>query len=290
MEAISANELIAAHRAAGRRFTADGIESYAWEEGSGPPVVLVHGIPSSAFVYRKMLAPLAEGGLRAVTFDFPGSGLAARPRDYDYSATGLVRFLDRALAALGIERCHLVLHDIGGPIGCEWAARHPDRVLSLTLSNTVLNMADHRDPLLVRLARPPFLGALYVAATPTRVYSLLFRRNAVLDQSAISDAEIEAHAKLLTWGDRGRAFRKVNRGWQVPAKEAWLREELPRRPYPAQLVWGRNDPILTERYWKAAQEILGAGEPLLLPARHFLQEDRAPAFADAVVSLAADAA
>ena len=43
-----------------------------------------------------------------------------------------------AVDALEIERCHLVVHDIGGPIGCEWAIRNPDRVLSVTALNTLL--------------------------------------------------------------------------------------------------------------------------------------------------------
>jgi pimeloyl-ACP methyl ester carboxylesterase len=49
----------------------------------------------------------------------------------DYSWSGLARWSARAIDALGIDRCHLVVHDIGGPIGFEWAIAHPERVLSL---------------------------------------------------------------------------------------------------------------------------------------------------------------
>ena len=101
-------------------------------------MVLLHGVPASSFLYRKVIPQLADQGLRAIAFDFPGLGLADRPQPFDYSWSGLARWLGEAIDALGLDRCHLVVHDIGGPIGCEWAVRNPDRVLSLTALNTDL--------------------------------------------------------------------------------------------------------------------------------------------------------
>src|SRR3990172_10463129 len=85
-------ELIQAHRDAGRRFEAGGVGSFVREQGSGPAVVLLHGVPSSAYLYRKVVPLVAAEGLRAVAFDYPGLGLADRPEDYDYSWSGLARF------------------------------------------------------------------------------------------------------------------------------------------------------------------------------------------------------
>src|SRR4051812_2993981 len=112
-------QLLDIHSASGRRFEAGGVRSFVREQGSGPEVVLVHGVPTSSFLWRKVMPPLADQGLRAVAFDFPGLGLADRPERFDYSWSGLARWLGEALDVLELDRVHLVVHDIGGPIGCE---------------------------------------------------------------------------------------------------------------------------------------------------------------------------
>src|SRR5688500_18178684 len=90
-------EAIAAHQAAGRRFAAGGVSSFVRDEGRGAAVVLVHGVPSSSFLYRKVVPALARQGLRAVAFDFPGLGLAERPESFDYSWSGLSGWMGEAL-------------------------------------------------------------------------------------------------------------------------------------------------------------------------------------------------
>ena len=141
-----ARDAIDVHRAAGRRFAAGGTTSFVREQGQGAPVVLLHGVPSSSFLYRKVIPVLAQQGLRGVAFDFPGLGLADRPDDFDYSWSGLARWTGEAIDALGIERCHLVVHDIGGPIGFEWAIHNPDRVHSLTALDMMLELVGFRRP------------------------------------------------------------------------------------------------------------------------------------------------
>lgn len=60
-----------------------------WRNGTGEPVVCLHGVPASAFLYRKLLPELSAKGLEGVAFDLPGLGLAERPADFDYSWSGL---------------------------------------------------------------------------------------------------------------------------------------------------------------------------------------------------------
>jgi haloalkane dehalogenase len=64
-------EAIEQHRRASREFEAGGIRGFVREQGDGDPVVLMHGIPVSSFLYRKVLPLLAERGLRGVAFDLP---------------------------------------------------------------------------------------------------------------------------------------------------------------------------------------------------------------------------
>src|SRR5918992_5827416 len=105
---MTSAEVVERHRAAGHQFHAAGLQSFAFEQGRGDPVVCVHGVPSSSFLYRKVISELAARGLRGVAFDLPGLGLADRPGDYDYTWSGLGRFCTTAVDALGLERFHLV--------------------------------------------------------------------------------------------------------------------------------------------------------------------------------------
>ncbi len=124
----------------GRPFRAAGVGSFVREGGAGDPVVLMHGLPSSSFLYRKVIDHLAAHGLRGVAFDLPGLGLAERPGDFDYTFAGLGRWAAAALDQLGLDRFHLVVHDAGGPVGFEMVTGQADRVRSLTLLNTVVAM------------------------------------------------------------------------------------------------------------------------------------------------------
>ena len=56
-----------------------------WRAGSGPTVVCLHGMPTSAYLYRKVLPELASRGLEGVAMDFPGLGFAERPAAFDYT-------------------------------------------------------------------------------------------------------------------------------------------------------------------------------------------------------------
>jgi haloalkane dehalogenase len=281
---------IESHEAAGRRFEAGGVRSFVREEGSGPAVVLLHGVPSSSFLYRKLVPLLAAEGLHAVAFDYPGLGLADRPEDFDYTWSGLARFTGEALEALGIERCHLVVHDIGAPVGGEWAVRNPDRVLSLTALNSMLDVATFRQPWSMRPFSIRGLGELYLRSTTRYALAALIYLQAIKDRSATPRAEVYAYYDLLKREDGGRAFLRIMRGFELTEeKQRLLWEGLAERPYPAQVVWGVEDPALTEKHRLVVQDVLGVDDPILLPAKHFLVEDQAPAVAGAIAALASRA-
>lgn len=276
-------DLLAIHSAAGRRFVAGGVRSFVREQGSGPDVVLLHGVPTSSFLYRKLLPQLADQGLRALALDFPGLGLADRPERFDYSWSGLARWLGEAIDALELDRCHLVVHDIGGPIGCEWAIRNPERIVSLTVLNTDLCPASFRRPWTMHPFSVRGLGELWLWATPRPLFAALFRLQGIADRTAISRAEIYAHHALLTHGDRGRAFLRIMRGFELTQqKQRFLGDGLGARPYPARIIWGRHDPALGLDHLEGVKRVLGVDDPVLLAAKHFLQEDQAPALAGAI--------
>lgn len=284
----AACEAIEVHQAAGRRFEAGGVWSFVREQGQGAPVVLFHGVPTSSFVYRKVIPVVAEQGLRAVAFDFPGLGLADRPAGFDYSWSGLARFTGEALDALGIERCHLVVHDIGGPIGCQWAVGSPERVLSLTVLNSMLGLAAFRRPWTMAPFAVRGLGRIWLGALNPWGFAQLFYLQGIAKRSAVPRSDAYAHYQLLTRADGGRAFLRIMRGFELgEAKQRALWEGLRQRPYPARIVWGERDPAIGLDQLRLAQEALGVDDPIRLPAKHFVQEDHATAVAQAIADLAA---
>jgi len=279
-------EAIEAHRAAGREFEAGGVRSFVREQGDGEPVVLMHGIPVSSFLYRKVLPLLAERGLRGVAFDLPGLGLAEKRADFDYTWTGLGGWTGAAVDALGIERCHLVLHDIGGPIALEWALRNRERVQTLTVLDTLVDVAHFRRVWTMDLAAPPLLGPLWVATIRPPVARWLFYLQGIADRSATPSHEVDAHLALLHRDGGGRTFRQIVRGFELtPEKERFYVEGLREAGWPSTIVWGERDPALGEDRRRVIEEALGV-EATILPAKHFLQEDQAPAVAGAIADLA----
>jgi haloalkane dehalogenase len=281
------DQLIAEHESAGRRFRAGGVESFVREAGDGVPVVCLHGVPSSSFLYRKVNDELATRGLRGIAFDFPGLGLAERPEDFDYSWSGLARWSGRAIDELGIDRCHLVIHDIGGPVGAEWAVRNPDRVLSLTVLNTPLNVATFHRPWSMHPFSIARVGELYLRSMSRFALVQLFYLQGIGDRTAVSRDEIGVYYDLLKREDGGRAFLKIMRGFELTEeKQDLLWSGLAERPYPAAVVWGKDDPALGMDLCQIACDVLDVDEPTLVPAKHFLQEDQAQAIADAVAAIA----
>ena len=279
-------ETIERHRAAGREFEAAGVRSFVREEGEGDPVVLMHGIPASSFLYRKVLPLVAGRGLRGIAFDLPGLGLAERPRDFDYSWSGLGRWTGEAIDALGIDRCHLVLHDIGGPIAMEWAARNRERVRTLTVLDTLLAVEGFRRHWTMAMLSPPLIGRALLETNRGPLARWLFYSNGIGDRSATPAHDVDAYFALLRGSDGGRAFQKIVRGFEPTAeKERLYMEALSEAGWPARILWGSDDPALGEADRREIERALGV-EARVVPAKHFLQEDQAQAVAGTIAGIA----
>jgi pimeloyl-ACP methyl ester carboxylesterase len=117
-----------------RTVRAGGANFSYLEAGSGPPLVLLHGIGSAAVSFRYQLEALSDR-FRVVAWDAPGYGASTplaveHPDASDYAAA-----LDAWLGALGIEHYHLAGQSLGTLIAARFAAEQPMRVLSLTLAS-----------------------------------------------------------------------------------------------------------------------------------------------------------
>ena len=277
-----------AHRNAGATFTAGGIGSFLRTEGYGEPVVCIHGMLGSSFGYRKLLRELAARGFRGIAWDLPGFGLADRPAAHDYSWTSLGHFCADAVDTLNLDRFHLVVHDIGGPVGFELAAARPGRIASLTILNTVVDVIGWTPPWTMRPFRWPLIGELWAAGMAPPAFRFLMRLQGIGDFSRVSKAEINAYLALMKGNDRGHAFLKVSRSAQATARKQELyRRVVGSRSYPVQVVWAAQDPAMpVGTYGEKARAAAGLSAIDRIPGKHFPQEDQAPAIAARIAAIA----
>jgi pimeloyl-ACP methyl ester carboxylesterase len=105
------------------------------DEGTGEPVVMLHGNPTWGYVYRNFIAPLSANR-RSVVPDHMGFGRSDKPLDEGrYRLTRHVENLTTLLLALDLRDTTLVMQDWGGPIGFGFATEHPERIKRLVILN-----------------------------------------------------------------------------------------------------------------------------------------------------------
>lgn len=284
------SEHVDAHRAAGRMVTADGTTTFVRAQGEGPEVLCLHGVPVSSYLYRKVLPELAARGCRGIAFDLPGLGFADRTPHLDHSWTGMARWAAHLVDELGLDGVHLVVHDIGGPVGLLLAAHLGGRVRSVTLLNTIVDPVTFRPPPVMRPFTVPGLGELWLRATVDPAFVRLLRWQGVADRSVPAE-ELLAHRRLLLAEDGGRAFLRIMRSFEHTEEvAARMRQGLHEAPH-RQVVWGELDPALTiDHHGELARAMAGVDRMHRLPAKHFVQEDCAPQVAELVADLAHRAA
>ena len=225
-----------------RQITVSGLRTRVLESGPSDAteaVVFVHGNPGSSADWRDLVGRVGPFA-RAVAFDMPGFGKADKPRDFEYTVPGEARFLDAALTELGIDRVHLVLHDLGGPWGLEWASGHPDRVASVVLVNTGVFL-DYRWHILARIWQKPVLGELFMATSTRFAFRTLIKRGQTRKLPGAFVDEMYGNFDR----DTRRAVLKHYRS-EVDRLPGSRRQADALRPHdlPALVVWGDGDPYV----------------------------------------------
>ncbi len=284
----TSSEVIKEHEASGTYFEVDGIKTFALKYGRGEPVLCLHGVPTSSFLYRKVLRSLEKKGYKGVSIDMPGFGLSDRPEGFDYSFSNLADFIYKAAKVLKLKKFHLVVHDVGGPIGFALAARHANRIMSLTILNTWVDVVNFKKPVVMRPFEKRVLGEAELKMISHLTWPVMFKQMGVINSSRISLSEINAYVDLLKREDHGKAFLKLMRNFD--SSEAFRElcyKAVQSKDYPVQAIWGGSDPSLQlETYGKEIKEVAGLKEIHTLRSRHFLQEEAWLGIADKVVDLA----
>jgi haloalkane dehalogenase len=136
------------------RITLGDGEMHYVDEGTGPPILFVHGTPTNSYEYRHLIAALSTR-FRCIAPDHLGFGRSSRPRSFAYTPEAHAAVLAEFVERLNLEDITLVVHDFGGPIGLPLALAPRSRIARLVIMNTWAWPLDD-DPKMARGAQ--FIG------------------------------------------------------------------------------------------------------------------------------------
>jgi len=270
-----------------RHVEVDGLRMAYLDEGppDAPVVLCLHGEPSWSYLYRSMVPPLLEAGLRVVAPDLIGFGRSDKPTDPDaYTYAAHVGWLHGFVDGVGLSGMTLFVQDWGGLLGLRLAAERPDDVDRLVLANTVLPTG-----------RSPGEGFDNWRSLSQSVEDL--DTGWILQAAShreLTDAEVDAYRAPFpdeSYKVGARRFPLLvpvtPDDPAVPAnRRAW--EVLERWTKPTLTLWAPNDPVLGHLQDEFVSRIPGAaGLPhrTFAEASHFLQEDVGPELAAATIAL-----
>ena len=250
----------------------DGLRLHYLEQGSGDPVLMLHGWPTSSYLWRNIIGAVGEGN-RAIALDLPGFGRSEKPLEASYS----FRFFDRALSgfldASGCERTGLAVHDLGGPVGLYWASQHPERLSRLALLNTLV------------FARPSWAVIAFVASARipgirswlTSPAGIRFAmRLGVNDKSRLTDEAVRAYQQPFAGDDARKVLRKAGTSL-APGGMKEIERWLPSVKVPVRILYGERDRILPDvakTMGKVAAQVPQTELSTLPDCGHFCQEER----------------
>jgi haloalkane dehalogenase len=262
---------------------AEGLRMHYVDEGSGDPIVLFHGEPTWAYLYRRMIPILTGAGRRALCPDYAGFGRSDKPTDQRwYSYDRHAELVSGLLAALDLRNVIVVVQDWGGPIGLRWAVENAERVAALVILNTGIFTGRVSEGFMAWrdfAERTPDLpvGFVIQSATTTDLTDDVLRAYEAPFPNAESKAGAARFPLLVPTSDDDKGAAQMRA----------VADELSRWDKPALVAFSDSDPVFP--YPRSGQFfcdlIPGAGEQIRIEgAAHFLQEDRGERIAEEIVS------
>lgn len=238
---------------------------------SGPPIVLLHGIPGGRGTWRRVVPGLTAFG-PVVVPDLLGFGDSSDPRG-DFHAFAQAGAVGRLLDHVGVERVHVVGFDFGGPVSVAFAEQQPTRVASLTLV-AANAFTDTPIPGPLKLAKVPVLGdALFLAMCSwPGLASMWFSAVAAKPELSWQAFRRELPAR------RGRRWTRrifLDSLRHLEDRYAPIERALPRITCPTRVVWGDRDPFFAVSVGeRLANAINGATFEGIRHCGHFIPLER----------------
>ena len=259
----------------------DGLTVAYVDEGAGPPLLLLHGWPTSSFLYRNVVPFLARDH-RVIAPDLPGFGASSKPVDRQYSFELHAAVLDALVERLDLDDLGLVVHDLGGPIGVHWALHRPNLVSRLAILNTLLY--PEFDPSVIE-----FVTQLLDENRRDELVSDAGLREilrvGVGDADALSAEALDGIAAPFATADDRRALAAAGVGLH-PDGFADIARLLPGLAIPVLGLYGAADRILpdvADTFARVGRDLPHAEIESLPDAGHILQEDAPGVVAERLV-------
>lgn len=272
--------------------------------GEGAPLVLVHGWPTSSYLWRNVI-PLLAKQRKVIALDLPGYGRSDKPLDVTYNHNYHAKILGDFIDSLGIKKTALAVHDVGGPIGLLWAIRNQERLERLMILDTIFypdgcgrlfyssNISfpkRYLTTLFYLISPSPFLLKLILLSVHTRGL-----RKFVFSPFGIARIlKMGIHNKEKVPKELISAYQSpfnVEQGRQILAK-AWLdlrneelKEIIPKLStlkVPVLILYGENDivlPTLAAEMRRLKNDLPDAQIVSIPNCGHYLQEDQPEAVA-----------
>jgi pimeloyl-ACP methyl ester carboxylesterase len=227
-----------------RRVQADRPGTLVFETGprdSREAVVFMHGNPGNSYDWLAMMRSVPPGA-RAIAFDTPGFGQADKPWDYGYRFAQVTPWLDAFFAKLGVDRVHLVGHDIGSVSGVEWGSRRPSRLASATIisGGVIIGYEQHY---IARVYRTPVAGENFQEGTTRDAFYNEIQRN---NPRPLPREFFDRNYDYLDRRTRC-AVLKAYRSTPEDTDEFAVPQAQRLRPHdiPALVLWGDKDPFIS---------------------------------------------
>ncbi len=267
------------------RSTVVGDITMRWrEEGEGPAVVFVHGIPTGPDLWRHVL-PRVDGA-RRLAWEMVGyAGSIPEAAGRDISVARQAEYLLDWLDAIGVERAVLVGHDLGGGVAQIAAVRSPSRCAGLVLVNSIAY-----DSWPIPSVKAMRAAGGVVARLPDAAFEPVFSGFVRLghDRSDVAAESVARHWSHYATHGAAASFVRQVRSLRT-ADTLAVADNLVTLRVPARVVWGAADRFQKLRYGERLAADLAAPLVRLDAARHFVPEDHPEPVATAVAEVAAAA-
>ena len=264
-----------------------GIKVHILEVGDGFPIFLMHGNPTSGFLYRKVVDGLPLDKVRVIMPTSPGLGFSSKIPASEHKLENHIRWINTALSELKVKELVYAGQDWGGPIGMGALSLSPGLLKGAVLLNTGFNAPTMNIDLSPAHAtvKTPIIGELILEV----FFSIFERLGGVQgDPESWTPEVAELYGKPLFDNGNAKAplamMRMVTDGPNHPSTPAMIQieEYVKTLDITSEIVWGMKDPILGKALTRMQQNFPDA--PVIqTDAGHFLQEEVPIEIANALI-------